>query len=383
MSVSKFAKISDFCQTGSGTTPSRKKATRYFGGEIPWVKSGELRENEIVETDETVTEEALKETSLKLVPSGALLVAMYGATVGRVGRLAIEATTNQAVCHVIPDPILADERYVFHALCAKASELVAKGVGGAQPNISQGTIRNTEVYLPSLDEQKRIASILDQAEELRRKRQRAGESLNQLGQAIFHEMFGDPATNPKGFEALPLGQIIAFKGGSQPPKSNFLYEDGPDRVRFIQIRDFRTDKYPTYVPRALAQRPFNEDDVMIGRYGPPVFQILRGLSGTYNVALMKAEPKLHLTTDFVFYLLQEPKLHSFVVANSERTAGQSGVNLELLEKYPAYVPPKELLIKFSERIAGIEKQISAYKSSENASEKLFAALQHRAFKGEL
>jgi len=124
MSAAGFAKISEFCQTGSGTTPSRQKEALYYGGKIPWVKSGELREGEITETEETVTEAALKETSLKLVPSGALLVAMYGATVGRVGRLGIDATTNQAVCHVIPDPALADERYMFHALCAKASELV-------------------------------------------------------------------------------------------------------------------------------------------------------------------------------------------------------------------------------------------------------------------
>ena len=191
MRTTRFCKISDFCQTGSGTTPSRQKLERYYGGTIPWVKSGELRETEITQTEEYVTEAAIQETSLKVVPSGALLVAMYGATVGRVGRLGIDATTNQAVCHIVPDRSVADAQYMFHALCAKASELVAKGVGGAQPNISQGTIKDTEIYLPPLEEQKRIAAILDQADELRRKRHRALDRLNQLGQAIFIEMFGD------------------------------------------------------------------------------------------------------------------------------------------------------------------------------------------------
>lgn len=257
------------------------------------------------------------------------------------------------------------------------------GVGGSLLRARPEGVKEISLFLPPLHEQKRIAAILDQADELRRKRQRAIDRLNQLGQAIFHEMFGDPATNPKGFEALPLGEAVDFIGGSQPAKSHFLYEDGPDRVRFVQIRDFRTDKYPTWVPKALAKRPFSEDDVMIGRYGPPVFQIFRGLSGTYNVALMKAKPRLHLTSDFVFYLLQEPKLHSFVVANSERTAGQSGVNLDLLEKYPAYAPPATLLSAFSDRIAALIKQESACSLAGRNAEALFSSLQHRAFQGEL
>lgn len=176
------------CQTGSGTTPSRERSD-YYGGSIPWVKSGELRETEILRSEEHVTTTALNETSLKLVPRGALLVAMYGATVGRVGLLGIEATTNQAVCHVIPDRSRVDIRYMFHLLQSRASELVARGVGGAQPNISQGTVKQLKIPLPPLEEQKRIAAILDQADALRRLRRRALERLNALGQAIFHEMF--------------------------------------------------------------------------------------------------------------------------------------------------------------------------------------------------
>ena len=255
--------------------------------------------------------------------------------------------------------------------------------GVAQPFIKPSDVKAHKISLPPLEEQKRIAAILDQADDLRRKRQHAIDRLNQLGQAIFHEMFGDPATNPKGFEPLPLGKIIDFIGGAQPAKSHFLYEDGPDRVRFVQIRDFRTDKYPTYVPKGLAKRPFAEDDVMIGRYGPPVFQIFRGLSGTYNVALMKAQPKSYLNSDFVFYLLQEKKLHSYVVSNSERTAGQSGVNLDLLEKYPAYSPPEELIQEFSRRLKTLDRQLNGSRAATDSCEALFASLQHRAFSGEL
>ena len=121
--------IGDFCRTGSGETPSRKEASRYFGGNIPWVKSGELREGVITETEETITELAVIESSAKFIPKGALLVAMYGATIGRVAKLGIDATSNQAVCHIQPDESLADMLYMFYALQAQVPHWLEKGVG--------------------------------------------------------------------------------------------------------------------------------------------------------------------------------------------------------------------------------------------------------------
>ena len=99
MSLRSIQQSKRFCETGSGTTPPRDKAEEYYGGGIPWVKSGELRDNVIQETAETVTEAASRGTALRLAPRGAVLVAMYGATVGQVAQLGIPATTNQAVCH--------------------------------------------------------------------------------------------------------------------------------------------------------------------------------------------------------------------------------------------------------------------------------------------
>jgi type I restriction enzyme, S subunit len=144
---------------------------------------------------------------------------------------------------------------------------------------------------------------------------------------------------PANWKVEKLGSVVEFVGGSQPPKETFQSEPFEGCVRLVQIRDFRTDKFPTFIPKNLARRHFDETDVMIGRYGPPVFQILRGLSGSYNVALMKAVPKSAISKDYLYHLLQEPRLHHHVVANSERTAGQSGVNLTLLEAIRIPLPP--------------------------------------------
>jgi type I restriction enzyme S subunit len=258
---------------------------------------------------------------------------------------------------------------------------VAKGSTFLQ--VTKEDISQLEINLPPLKEQKRIATILDQAEELKQKRQRSLELLDELKQAIFIDMFGDPDTNPHNFQRKKLGEIINFVGGSQPSKANFVYEHNEGLVRLVQIRDFKSDKNIVYVPAHLAKRPFSTEDIMIGRYGPPVFQILRGLSGTYNVALMKAEPIDDISKEFIYYLLKEPRLHNFVVANSERTAGQSGVNLKLLNEYPAYLPPKDVQTKFDAKIANVSKLEESIIQSSHLSEELFTSLQHKAFSGEL
>tara|TARA_B100000678_G_scaffold290047_2_gene302021 strand:+ start:1117 stop:2229 length:1113 start_codon:yes stop_codon:yes gene_type:complete len=305
------------------------------------------------------------------------------ATIGDLNWSDREYCLGRGVAGIRAHDDKVDRRYLWRALEANTSGLRHLGRGATFLQITRKDIAEYSIPLPPLPEQRRIAAILDQADALRSLRRQSLSRLSDLGQAIFFKMFGDPATNPFGFKRASLGEIIKFQGGSQPAKSTFLYEDGADRVRLVQIRDFRTDNYKTYVPAHLAKRPFTEKDVMIGRYGPPVFQIFRGLSGTYNVALMKAAPVKGIGEDFVFYLLQEPKLHRHIVANSERTAGQSGVNLELLEKYPAYFPPEDRQSDFIDRISVVDDMSAKLELAMRNAESLFASLQHRAFRGEL
>jgi len=289
--------------------------------------------------------------------------------------------------HVIrPHVDNLDGRYLVHFLRRDQVRIDGerKMTGSAgQRRVPRHFLESLQIPLPNLQEQRRIAAILDQADALRAKRQGVLVQLDSLTQSIFIEMFGDPLTNPYGFPTLTLEGIIKFEGGSQPPASTFSSWETPETIRLVQIRDFKTDRFKTYIPRSLCKRFFEEDDVMIGRYGPPVFQIFRGLSGSYNVALMKAVPREGVTKDFIYHLLQEKRLHSFVVANSERTAGQSGVNLPLLENYPAYLPPMALQIEFSRRVSQIEQLREKMEGSQAHLESLFSSLQHRAFEGEL
>ena len=156
-------KLGCLCTTTSGGTPSRKQAA-YYGGTIPWVKSGELNDGLVETTEETITEAAIRETSAKVLPAGTLLMAMYGATVGKLGILREASATNQAICAIFPTQRL-DRGYLFWYLRSLRRQLVSASFGGAQPNISQRVIRSIDVPLPtaknsekSLVQQRAIAS---------------------------------------------------------------------------------------------------------------------------------------------------------------------------------------------------------------------------------
>lgn len=370
-----YLKIEDFCSTGSGGTPSKSKPEYYERGDIPWIKSGDLKDSIIYDANEYITAAGLENSSAKIVEKGSILIAMYGATVGRLAILGINAATNQAICNIRPNTTIADMKYLYYFLRSKFSYFVENAVGGAQPNISQGLIKLLEVPLPSLTEQKRIAAILDKADGIRQKRERAIKMADDFLRATFVTMYGNPTKNPKGWPVHRMEDIIEFKGGHQPPKSDFIFEPKNGYIRLVQIRDFKTDKYATYIPKEKAKRLFNIDDVMIARYGPPVFQILKGLSGSYNVALMKASPKKNIRKDFIFYLLQLPEYHDVVVKNSERTAGQTGVNLDLLNNFNVPLPPIYIQDEILNTLSKIENLKEKMKTSLNDSTTEFISIQ--------
>ena len=151
--------LGEVCRTSSGGTPSRSRPD-YFNGKIPWVKSGELTDGLVSEVSEFISEEALAGSSAKLLPAGTLLIAMYGATVGKLGVLARAAATNQAVCAIFPPPDL-DRNFLFWFLRRQRSNLIAKAVGGAQPNISQTILRDLELPIPPLGEQREIVAEIE------------------------------------------------------------------------------------------------------------------------------------------------------------------------------------------------------------------------------
>lgn len=166
-------RLSDIADTTSGGTPSRTVSS-YYGGDIPWIKSGELNDGLIEEVEEYITEEGLKNSSAKIYPKGTLVIALYGATVGKTGILGIDAASNQAVCAVTPNTSKVSNKYLFWFLRHKRQDFLNDSFGGAQPNISQKILRETWLPLPEKEIQEEICGFLEIVE----KRQNGQKNLD-------------------------------------------------------------------------------------------------------------------------------------------------------------------------------------------------------------
>lgn len=178
----------------------------------------------------------------------------------------------------------------------------------------------------------------------------------------------------EGWEKLKFGDVCLISGGSQPSKNNFIYEPKEGYIRLVQVRDYKTDKYVTYIPKALAKKFCSKTDIMIGRYGPPIFGIFSGIEGAYNVALMKAIPNEDkLDRDFLRWFLKTDDLVKFVEKTSKRAAGQDGVRKDRLYEYPILVPPipeqKQIVEILDEAFTSIDQaKANIEKNIQNAKE---------------
>ena len=382
-------KIGSFCDTGSGGTPSRDRAAEFYGGSIPWVKSGELRESIVSQTAESLTAAGLANSSAKIVPPGALLVAMYGATVGRVGILGIQAATNQAVCHIIPRAERADTRYLFHCLQAKLPVFLSRSVGGAQPNISQEIIKDTLVPLPPLEEQRRIAAILDKADVLRQKRRAALQKLDSLTQSLFLDMFGDPLVNDKKWPVRPFGnELVDIKYGTGTPPE---YSAEPD-IPFIRATNIKNGTVQSdglkFISPAEAAKiekcKLSYGDLIIVRSGVNAGDcglIPKKFSGAY--AGYDLIVRLDLNKAYFYNFLLNSSFGQRLLEPLTRRAAQPHLNADQVKGLNMIAPPAVLIVDFAEKLMAVDRIRKQEASNLNNQIILFSSLQHRAFRGEL
>lgn len=235
-----WTRMENIAQWGSGGTPSRK-IPEYYNGDIPWIKTGELNDDYIFETEEHITQEAIFHSSAKLFPENTVAIAMYGATIGKVGILGIAATTNQA-CACGVSNLLVNYKYLFYYARSQKDNFIKKGKGGAQPNISQEIIKSHEFPLPPLSEQHRIVdrieSLFAKLDEAKQKAQDALDSFETRKAAILHKAFTGELTaqwrkehgvGMESWDGLQWGSfIVSIEAGKnwnaegRPPRADEL-----------------------------------------------------------------------------------------------------------------------------------------------------------------
>ena len=194
-------------QIQAGGTPDTSKE-EYYGGQIPWIRTGELRQKRIRSPEKCITEAGFQNSTARLFSKGTVLVAMYGATAGESAMLEVEATSNQACCGVVTDEKTIYPEFLFQQLLYLKRNLIALGAGSGQQNISKGIISNFRVLVPPSEEQRKIASMLKKWDEEIEVGEQHRNGLKRLKKGLMQDLLtGDVRTADKAIEVL--GEVEA------------------------------------------------------------------------------------------------------------------------------------------------------------------------------
>lgn len=300
-------------------------------------------------------------------------------TVGKVHVVTEESdfAVLSSIAILRPDPRTLDAGFAAHYLRSPEALAAAsqRKTGSALTRIILKDLKQLSLPVLPLDEQKRIAAILDQADELRRKRQRAIDRLNQLGQAIFFEMFGDPRTNPHGYPILPLGQLVENQDGKRVPVK-------------LADREQMHGQYPYYgasgVIDFVDDYLFDGERLLIGEDGAnllarssPLAYMARGKFWVNNHAHVLAfNGRANLR--FLEFFIEATDVSNYVSGSAQPKLTQKQLN-----SISVPTPPMSAQTLFAERLSAVEAEQEYAVQSQKHLEALSASLQHRAFQGEL
>lgn len=360
----------------SGGTPSRA-VPEYFGGSIPWVKTGEVKKGFIYETEECITELGLENSSAKLIPPNSLIVAMYGDgdTAGNVAVNKVPVTTNQACCNFIVDPEKADYQFLYYYLKGSYSNLVGLKLGGSQQNLNAATLKRFPVPVVPLDTQKKIAAILTAYDDLIANNQRRIALLESMAEEIYREWFvrmrfpGSAAASfdkgrPINWKPTTLSQVCNFTMGQSPSSEH--YNTHGDGLPFHQGVGSYGDRFPVHdtfcsVPGRMAK----EGDILFS---------VRAPVGRLNIAdrdliLGRGLASMRHTkgkNNYLFYLLKVSFANEDMIGNGSIF---NSVGKDELERFPVLDVPLELIDKFETTVGPMSEQLNVlYRQSEKLKE---------------
>lgn len=402
-----WKKLNDLCKTTSGGTPSRGNPG-YFSGDIPWIKSGELNDGLITDSEEHITADAIESSNAKKLLKGTLLIAMYGATVGKLGILDIEAATNQAVCAIFPGELL-NRNYLFWFLKSYRKDLIQASFGGAQPNISQALIRSIEVPIPfpdnkekSLDIQNRIVQRIENAADELAEASRLHEKIvtdtNRLMESVLAEMLPNPEKGlPEGWGALPLSQLASEESNqiipSNHPSDTFNYW-GLDAISEGQIAEPPSN----YIQGSEVKSTcisFTPKDVLYSKLRPYLNKVIvptvDGIGSTEWV-VYRPNPKL-IRREYLAFVMRTKWFVSLASGTSygaRMPRANKSVLREIKIPIPLITDPGQSLSiqeQIVERISQFSSDVDSMQKGNAQQQRLLVQLEQsilaQAFRGEL
>jgi len=240
-----YKRIEELTSVVTGGTPSTSKVEYWDDGDIPWLQSGCCQNCDVYEAEKYITQIGYDNSSTRMMPVDTVMIALTGATAGKIGYLNFEACGNQSITGILPCDEL-NQRYLYFYLISQRNKILADCIGGAQPHISQGYVKNMRVPVPTKEEQQSIVEKLKGLTVIISQRQKEIELLDDLIKARFVEMFGDPKTNDKGFTKAPMGEYMTLltdfssNGSYKTLDSGVTMYDEPNYAWMVRTTDLES-----------------------------------------------------------------------------------------------------------------------------------------------
>ncbi len=377
------AKLSEIGTISTGNTPSKQESIYYDSNDYPFIKPDLLNKNEIVclsSSKEFVSAKGAEKA--RIASAGSVLVTCIG-NIGNIGIVQKDVCFNQQINAIAPFPEVALSKYVAYAILFKKRSLEALANAAVVPIINKTEFSKFKIPLPPLEVQKKIAAVLEKADELRHKREEQIKRLDDLLQATFLDMFGDPVTNPKGWPVSNLEEIGEITTGSTPPTKEKNMFDG--EIPFITPGDLKESW-------VSAARTVTEDGAKKSRTvmkGATLVCCIGATIGKMGKAAEYAAFNQQINAISWGSLvehnfgLEMMKFFKQKIALAGASTTLPILNKGLFKKISIPVPPLTLQNSFSKIIHSIEIQKKFFLEQLKTSNNLFASLMQRAFKGEL
>lgn len=376
--------LKDICTIQIGKTPSRHESDYWRDGTHAWLSIADMNQGRYLNnTKEYITDLGVKASNIKLIPKNTLVLS-YKLSIGKVGITQKPMYTNEAIASLTELDSQVDINYLYWAL--QHIDLLENADRAAMgKTLNKAKLSGVKIPLPPLEEQRRIASILDQADELRQKRQQAIEKLDQLLQATFIDMFGDPVSNPKGWDKKLLSDLVTIDAPLvEPMEKEFenLLHYGPDRIskdsgKLLPALTAKEDM--------LISKKFLCDDrhILYSKIRPYLNKVAMVQEKCLCSAdVYPVEPKSQLTKHFLWHILRSKSFLDHAETFSNR-ANIPKINRNQFLQYECIVPTMEAQQKFENISKDIQRQIDFQNLSLESIEKLFSSLQNQAFNGTL
>ena len=387
-------KLGDLFEIQIGKTPSRANQNYWTNGLYNWLSIADMNQGKYLDrTKEKINDLAVKESNIKLIPENTVVLS-YKLSIGKVGITKKSMFTNEAIASLIPLNNNIDINFLYWAL--QHIDLMANTDRAAMgQTLNKAKLKEIKIPLPSLSEQKRIAEILDKADELRQKRQQSIEKLDELLQATFIDMFGDPVTNPNKHKTDILANYVLkdFQNGLYKPASFYgsgtpiLRIDGYRNGDIINESNFKRLELE---PSEIEKYKLTKMDLVINRVNSPEYLGKIALfmddreDTVFESNMMRFSIRQELLNVYYLIFLFKQRYISNQIATKRKDAvNQSSINQQDVKSLILNVPNIKLQNKWAELYQSCNMQKKILTSQLNQQETLFQSLQQRAFNGEL